>query len=156
MIVLHKVSPDSVGGDDAGDRLVVDLSPLRLPEEFASVERELTERMWRELHVERRRNVEQTPEVRKKDEEGRGIFEDSRWEESILDPGTTEDAWERRPIFQLPPYSLSWKVSRQQGKHLGRLLAEWFDTAERNAAASMKPKGVKPGKGRRSGGYGIG
>ena len=42
------------------------------------------------------------------------------------------------------------------GKEVGKLLAAVFGTVEEKAAASMKPKGVKPGKGRRSGGYGIG
>ena len=59
-------------------------------------------------------------------------------------------------IYQLPPFLLGWNVSRQEGKKIGKYLAETFDTIEKSASKSKRQRGVKPGKGRRSGGYGIG
>ena len=67
-----------------------------------------------------------------------------------------EDQYETRPIYQLPPFQLEWNVSRQEGKIIGKYLAEIFETIEKSASKSKKQRGVKPGKGRRSGGYGIG
>lgn len=155
MVVLHKINPNSAGGTINGDRLVVDLSPLRLPEEFQTVERELRERVFGELELEMEMegqiDTDNTYESREKDEGGEEMSD-----ETIVDVGTTGDAWETRPLYQLPPYFLTWEVSRQQGKQLGKILAEWFDTVDVKAASSKKPKGVKPGKGRKSGGYGIG
>lgn len=129
-IVLHK---EKTGTDE----LVIDLSPLRLPEKFAEVaqacieETKLpatTQQMWEE-------------DVSNNDQE---IEKD------------TDDPWESRPIYQLPPYCISWELPRPEAKALGKKLASLFNTVEEKASKSRKPKHVKPGKNRRSGGYGIG
>ncbi len=141
-IVLHKLSPTSSG--DHEDKLVVDLSPLRFPEEFDTVGNELKAMILAEYNLESfidSGEEEQDAE----DDEGLGIVEAS-----------DEDQYETRPIYQLPPFQLEWNVSRQEGKKIGKHLAEIFDTIEKSASKSKKQRGVKPGKGRRSGGYGIG
>eukprot|EP00571_Detonula_confervacea_P006874 CAMPEP_0172318862 /NCGR_PEP_ID=MMETSP1058-20130122/36059_1 /TAXON_ID=83371 /ORGANISM="Detonula confervacea, Strain CCMP 353" /LENGTH=212 /DNA_ID=CAMNT_0013033783 /DNA_START=272 /DNA_END=910 /DNA_ORIENTATION=+ len=147
-IVLHKLSPNSSGGVDNGDMLVVDLSPLRLPDEFERVEQELKERVLAEYNVQ--------SQILELQEE---ISVDETDEIEILDGNANDDGdddWETRPIYQLSPHSFSWELSRQQGKQVGKFLGNLFDNVEMSATNSKKPKGVKPGKGRRHGGYGIG
>jgi len=151
MVVLHKSNPNSSGGVDVLDRLVVDLSPLRLPEEFLRVELELKEKVMKEMNLEGGLKIDDENDVDENADD-----EESEGNEPILDLGLSDDSWENRPIYQLPPYSLSWEVSRQEGKQLGKYVGEVFDIPEKKATASKKPKGVKPGKGRRHGGYGIG
>lgn len=145
MIVLHKLSPSSSEGTDHTDRLIVDFSPLRLPEEFRRVERELQKRVLAQYNVD---SIISEEDI---DNDDATILDDSN--------ATTEDGendWETRPIYQLAPHSLSWSVSRQQGKEIGKYLGLLFDNVEKKATKSAKPKGIKPGKSRRHGGYGIG
>ena len=141
-IVLHKLSPTSSG--DHEDKLVVDLSPLRFPEEFDTVGNELKAMIQAEYNLESFIDSEEE-EKDAEDDEGLGIVEAS-----------DEDQYGTRPIYQLPPFQLEWNVSRQEGKKIGKYLADIFDTIEKSASKSKKQRGVKPGKGRRSGGYGIG
>ena len=66
-----------------------------------------------------------------------------------------------RPIYQLASYCVQWELPRSDAKALAKKLATVFGTCESKAGTdtaigSQKPKGVKPGKSRRSGGYGIG
>lgn len=146
MIVLHKLSPNSSGGADGGDRLVVDLSPLRLPDEFERVEMELKERVLAKFNVQAMELVD-------------GESDTIEMDESVLESSSNDDdddGYETRPIYQLPAHAVCWQVSRQQGKEIGKFLGGLFDNVEEKATKSIKPKGVKPGKGRRSGGYGIG
>lgn len=147
-IVLHKLSPQSSLGIE-GDRLVVDLSPLRLPDEFERLGRELEEKVLAEFDVAR---------ASVKSDEGDEAFDTKDGNEDIIvnDAMDDEDSWENRPIYQLSPHTLSWEVSRQQGKQIGKYLGKLFDNVEEKAVKSTKPKGVKPGKERRHGGYGIG
>jgi len=145
MIVLHKLSPSSSG--EHVDRLVVDLSPLRLPDEFEKVEMELNERILSEF------NAESTTAAADKEEKDTDttILEIDDNDESDVD-----DGYENRPIYQLSGYEVSWEVSRSVGKAAGKYLGTLFETVEEKATKTKKPKGVKPGKGRRHGGYGIG
>jgi len=145
-IVLYKLSPNSSGGVDNGDRLVVDLSPLRFPDEFESVERGLRERISTEFGVESQMSESA-------EEDSTSEMDDDI---EILGNDRNEDDWETRPIYQISPYVLSWEVSRHQGKQVGKFLGLLFDNVEEKATKSKKPKGVRPGKGRRHGGYGIG
>ncbi len=139
MVVLHKMSPNP-----SSDRLVVDLSPLRLPLEFGRIEKELEDRLMAKFNV-----ISQ--QIDSDDNDSDEIIEESTSDEKLDD-----DGWETRPIYQLPPHSLSWNVSRQQGKMIGKYLGDLFENIEEKATTSRKPKGVKPGKGRRHCGYGIG
>jgi hypothetical protein len=68
---------------------------------------------------------------------------------------TLAEGFETRPIYQLPPYFIAWELGRSDAKILAKSLAETFQTKE-EGKVSKKPIGVKPGKGRRHGGYGIG
>eukprot|EP00986_Skeletonema_menzelii_P017243 scaffold18456_cov155-Skeletonema_menzelii.AAC.5 len=138
-IVLHKLSPTSSGDNE--DKLVVDLSPLRFPEDFDTVGNELKAIVQAEYNLES--FMYSGEEEEDSEDEGLDIVE-------------TEDQYETRPIYQLPPFLVGWNVSRQDGKKIGKYLAETFDTIEKSASNSKKQRGVKPGKGRRSGGYGIG
>eukprot|EP00978_Attheya_sp_CCMP212_P044759 scaffold321440_cov28-Attheya_sp.AAC.1 len=74
----------------------------------------------------------------------------------IAEDEELEDPWEIRPIYQLSPFYVSWELPRSEAKAVGKKLADMFDTMEPQVAKSQKPVGVKHGKGRRHGGYGIG
>eukprot|EP00584_Thalassiosira_punctigera_P015713 CAMPEP_0172554600 /NCGR_PEP_ID=MMETSP1067-20121228/55410_1 /TAXON_ID=265564 ORGANISM="Thalassiosira punctigera, Strain Tpunct2005C2" /NCGR_SAMPLE_ID=MMETSP1067 /ASSEMBLY_ACC=CAM_ASM_000444 /LENGTH=304 /DNA_ID=CAMNT_0013343001 /DNA_START=61 /DNA_END=975 /DNA_ORIENTATION=+ len=145
MIALHKMSPNTSGGVDNGDRLVVDLSPLRLPGDFERVSCELREKILAEFDVE--------SQMLESPEENNSQADVDR---TASDIDTNDNDWETRPIYQLSPHYVSWEVSRQQGKQIGKFLGLQFDIVEEKATKSKKPRGVKPGKGRRHGGYGIG
>lgn len=135
VIVLHK-------GNTGLDELVVDLSPLRLPNQFEYVAKSCIE------YVEIPGQVEAGFTPANEGEEG---------ENSTVEiDQSTDDPFETRPIYQLPPYNIAWELPRSDAKALGKKLAEVFNTMEAKAPKSRKPKHVKPGKGRRHGGYGIG
>ena len=68
------------------------------------------------------------------------------------------DAYRDDPIYRLPMYAVVWRRPRSEAKTLAKSLAERFGIAEAPKGRG-KVKGapkVKPGKSRRSGGYGIG
>ena len=128
-IVLHKQSSGI-------DELVVDLSPLRSPDDFDAIAGEcLEEFLGGTLAM--------------------GLDENSM-EEEEGSADDDENPWFTRPIYQLPPACLAWELQRSEAKALGKRLALRFQTAEGDKKTSKKPVGVKPGKGRRHGGYGIG
>jgi hypothetical protein len=122
------------------DELIVDLSPLRNPETFEDIASVCLEQ----------------------NEGGEVVFQSSVVEESQDDDKEKDShsdeicPWESRPIYQLPPYCVAWELPRSQAKSLGKKMAEMFDTVEGKIAPSKKPVGVKAGKSRRHGGYGIG
>ncbi|KAL7515310.1 hypothetical protein ACHAXN_012775 [Cyclotella atomus] len=125
-IVLHKLNPTS-GITDGEDMLV-----------------KVKERVYSELQIRADENVEKISA----EEEDETLDE--------LRDNFDRTMYETRPIYQLPSYSICFKATRQEGKEIGKLLAFVFDTVEEKATKSEKPKGVKPGKSRRHGGYGIG
>lgn len=141
-IVLHKQSPSS---GDHEDKLVVDLSPLRLPDEFDTFGKELKAMIHAEYNLE---SIIDDGVVEEDADDDEGL--------DIVESVSDEDQYGTRPIYQLPPFRLEWSVSRQEGKQIGKYLAGIFDTIEKSTEPSKKQKGVKPGKGRRHGGYGIG
>ncbi|KAL3790677.1 hypothetical protein HJC23_009777 [Cyclotella cryptica] len=143
-IVLHKLNPSSIDAVDGEDVLVVDISPLRYPDEFGRVAQKVKDVVLQEMQVEGQVALEESQP------------EDEEDEMDNLQTISDDTMYETRPIYQLPPYSINFKVTRQQGKEVGKLLAAVFETMEEKAAPSKKPKGIKPGKSRRSGGYGIG
>lgn len=145
VVVLHKRNPTS-GSADGEDILVVDLSPLRYPDEFDRVAHEVKTLVKNELQIEAQHDVEES------------IVEQENEDELINELQSELDItmYETRPIYQIPSFSIQFEVSRSQGKQIGKLLATTFDTIEEKATKSKKPKGVKPGKSRRHGGYGIG
>jgi len=150
MIVLHKLPPNDA--DQHFDRIDVDLSPLRLPDDFSKIEIELRERILVEFGV----NVTEANEVESSGELDIDEVDDNVDNDNENDMDEDDD-WGRRPLYQLSPYFLSWRLSRQQGKQIGKYLGILFDNFEEKGTDSKtKPKGVKPGKGRRHGGYGIG
>merc|ERR1739848_119327 len=138
--------PDGRAGAAGGDRLVIDLSPLRLPKEFPRLGQELEEKISADICVLCLRS----------DEEQVNAIDDDATAADIESEANEGDDWGARPIYQLPPHSLSWAVSRQQGKQIGKFIGRVFDNVEDKATTSKKPRGIKPGKGRRHGGYGIG
>lgn len=139
-IVLHK-------GNTGMDELVVDISPLRNPDSFHQVAQVCLEQQEGGEVVYQGRGFEE--EERKNDQEDLSLTL------SIIDQDELSP-WDTRPIYQLPPYCISWELQRNEAKVLGKKMAELFDTVEENVTPSKKPIGVKPGKGRRHGGYGIG
>ena len=137
-IVLHK-------GRTGMDEIVVDLSPLRLPETFAAVAGACADFTGLLPAVA-------GTSAREDDASG----EAGEGEKALEVDQGGEDPWDERPIYHLSPYLVSWELQRSDAKALGKKLAVMFNTAEKKAPTSRKPKNVKPGKGRRSGGYGIG
>lgn len=134
-IVLHK---QSNGIDD----VVVDLSPLRNPTLFQSVAEECLA-----LHSDGEIVESLVSEHNTSDTDAvSAVAEDAA------------DPWGTCPIYQLPSYCITWELPRSNAKALGKSLAKFLNTVEEGKApsAQRKPVGVKPGKNRRHGGYGIG
>ena len=147
-IVVHK---SSTGVDDA---VVVDISPLRL--ETALEFQAVADTCLQEQPGGVIRNQGSVMTKGDDSEVSNDIAEtvDSAEEALLLD----SDAWETRPIYQLPPYCVEWEsLQRAEAKQLAKAIATLCQTANKSREkASKKPVGVKPGKGRRHGGYGIG
>ena len=147
-IVLHK---DSTGEDE----LVVDLSPLRLPQTFDEVATACL--AYSEIPGIIEAGV--SPPTNDEDEDAEDNERGEEREDEVEGRSqalSEEDPFESRPIYQLPPYNIAWTLNRSEAKSLGKKMAKVFDTAEAKASKSKKPQHVKPGKGRRHGGYGIG
>jgi hypothetical protein len=132
-IVLHK-------GNQGIDVIVVDLSPLRVPEAFAEIAASVVENV----------NVEGATIMNPSNEDA------TMSEDAVEVAIPTDDPWRLRPIYQLPPYIVSWELERSHAKELGQKLVGLLGTAEGRRAPSVRPTGVKPGKSRQHGGYGIG
>eukprot|EP00546_Thalassionema_frauenfeldii_P019979 CAMPEP_0178897290 /NCGR_PEP_ID=MMETSP0786-20121207/1661_1 /TAXON_ID=186022 /ORGANISM="Thalassionema frauenfeldii, Strain CCMP 1798" /LENGTH=306 /DNA_ID=CAMNT_0020567817 /DNA_START=136 /DNA_END=1058 /DNA_ORIENTATION=+ len=164
-IVLHK------SNTGVEDEVVVDLSPLRFPEDFDRIESILheddkipsldnsdendsTSREIQQLLKPYAEHVLALNRDIEDEEESTWITEDGESSKVSNDV----DQWENRPIYQLPPYYVSWgRLQRSNAKTLSKLLSVAFNVPDPKAAKkSLKPKGVKAGKSRRSGGYGIG
>ena len=140
-IVLHK-------GNQGIDVVVVDLSPLRVPESFQEMASKCVEDVASSIEVTSTMQGSWKNQFSK-------VNNDDLEDVEILKP--LEDPWELRPIYQLPPFTISWELGRSEAKVLCKLLAQLFQTADNTPrAASLKPTGVKPGKSRQHGGYGIG
>jgi len=135
-IALHK-------GNTGVDELVVDISPLRVPDTFEVLEKEII-------------IFAGIPTSYKSSEDNTHDLLDETDIQSVASSGQEDDPFNTRPIYQLPPYCISWEIQRSDGKVLGKKLAQQFGTIEKNVSKSKKPRNVKPGKMRRSGGYGIG
>ena len=139
-IVLHK---DKTGVDE----VVVDLSPLRAYFTFRDVALKC---------LEHQPNGEIA--IGEKDESDAPIQSNDDGAQKIesrdSELGTT--AWSERPIYQLPPYCVTWRVPREEAKAICKKMAGLFNTVEKKTGGSKKPVGIRPGKGRRHGGYGIG
>jgi len=150
-IVLHK-------GSAGIDELVCDISPLRNPEIFDEVAQKCIElQEGGEVVFQGSGTDEQTIEQEEATEDlfmtlsiVDGAIDKSKKTSSNEDLGP----WETRPIYQLPPYCISWELQRNEAKTLGKSLAKIFSTIE-GKKTSRKPIGVKHGKSRRHGGYGI-
>ena len=159
-ITLHK---GNTGQDDA---VVVDISPLRLetPEQFQTVATVCLEQRTggvleaQGLVISSDDDEEETSTSEFTDANDNDHNDNETESEALL---LDKDAWETRPIYQLPPYCIVWEnLQRAEAKALAKDIAELCQTPEKNAKgrqkASKKPKGVKPGKNRHHGGYGIG
>ena len=135
-IVLHK-------GNTGVDDVVVDLSPLRNPEMFDAIAKVCLEQQIGGQVVAQGITS--------------GTTSDDDNDDPVVvdDPVDVDNPWENRPIYQLPPYCITWELPRAEAKDLGKKMSELFDTAEGKIASSRKPM-VKAGKSRRHGGYGIG
>lgn len=157
-VVLHKVV------DGTGDEVVVDLSTTRLPNEFESMTEALIgivadgypdARLVLEDGAEGERERENDDETISNTTNN--VDTNDNTEDNNDDAADVNTAWNQRPIHQLPPYCLTWILaSRSEAKGLCKRLAEVLETRDARATKSRKPRGIKPGKNRRSGGYGIG
>ena len=137
-IVLHK-------GNTGIDVLAIDLSPLRYPEMFDDIAKACLGN-----HDGGKALFELEVTESLGDDIGKRNEEDTQDSKSDVNP------WEGRPIHQLPCYSIEWELPRSDAKKLGKKMSRLFDTAEGKTVKSKKPYGVKAGKSRRHGGFGIG
>ena len=113
---------------DGMDTVVMDLSPLREPDDVEKVAEN---------------TLSEYPQ-------NGSLFRQEVDEE-------TSDGWITQPIYRLPPCNIVWEgVQRSEAKTLAKQLAEKFGTAEGKRAKSTKRPNIKAGKNRRHGGYGIG
>jgi hypothetical protein len=168
-IVLHKKAAAAGGLDVLLDRVVVDLSPLRLPQESLKyVAAKILEQCYdgpngvgRVLGDEIDVDEQDPEEILANDDSATQLDDgedvDENMEEDANKLVSASDPTRTRPIYQLPAFFLEWELPRPEAKALGKTLAAVFGTAESPEKGSKKkPVGVKPGKNRRSGGYGIG
>jgi len=173
-IVLHK------SNTGVEDEVVMDLSPLRFPKDFKRIENILQNndvavssndddesgsssmeiQQLLKPYAEHELNT-----VRSNDDDEKSSWMATETVESSKenrevdeDKAEEEEDWENRPIYQLPPYYVSWgRLPRSNAKTLSKLLSVEFQVPDPQAAKkSRKSKGIKAGKSRRSGGYGIG
>jgi hypothetical protein len=142
-VYLHK-------GPDGNDEVVADLSPLRTPSTFAEAAdycRISTEALDGVVEFESLAGAEDG-------EEGDA--------DGLLDLAALGDAYRDEPIYRVPMYAVVWRRPRAEAKALAKALSERLGTAaavESAAKGRAKARGaprVKPGRSRKSGGYGIG
>ena len=82
--------------------------------------------------------------------------------DGLLDLAALGDAYRDEPIYRVPMYAVVWRRPRAEAKALAKALSERLGTAaavESAAKGRAKARGaprVKPGRSRKSGGYGIG
>ena len=151
-LILHKGNGNPIEGDD----IVVDLSPLRHPELFGQIGRDVS--TWMELnnHGHCSNRSEMTNPLQ---DERLTELQDMIDYPTHVSTDNIESPWETRPIYHLPAYIIRWTgYNRSKAKQVLRVLSEAFDTRDVTASSggpSKKPIHVKPGKSRRSGGYGI-
>lgn len=142
-IVLHK------GNSYDQDEVVVDLSPLRMQETFEKIADTCIK------YSEFPEGLIDSGFASNSNSTSQKNYNSGETDEEL--PTNNSDPFETRPIYHLPPYYVTWKhLSRSDAKALGKKLAQVFNTIEDKAFKSRKPNHVKPGKGRRHGGYGIG
>jgi hypothetical protein len=146
-IVLHKGNA-ATSGIEVQDSVVIDLSPLRMS---TNTLQEIATGVIHDMNLEGGRLIGETIlDYNSLTEDGTEAMVIAKDE---LEPFLT------RPIYQLSPLCVQWDLIRLDAKSLGKKLASIFQTAEENklpGSKSQKPSGVKPGKSRRHGGYGIG
>jgi hypothetical protein len=158
-IILHK-------RDTGIDELVCDLSPLRNPKIFNEVAHKCLE-LQKGGEIIFQGSGTDIIYDGNNDGTSTSCAEDLSMTLSIVDGGNNIEnneildyeetgPWETRPIYQLPPFCISWELQRSDAKALGKSFAKLFQTKEEKVTSSKKPIGVKPGKSRRHGGYGIG
>jgi hypothetical protein len=160
-IVLHK-SP--TGMDD----VVIDLSPLRNPKMFLTISQHcLQYQTGGEIFGQDKEDTSTTTQTDTPEDTSSNSNSSSSTKtetttsenENIIQTEViTEDTspWDTKPIYQLPPFCVTWNLPRSEAKQVSKKMSELFHTAEGKRAASKKPIGIKPGKSRRHGGYGIG
>lgn len=147
---------------DGVDEVVLDLSPLRLPELFLEVATKCAGAAPGGI-VEALDGDDVGMELDAagwSDEEASALSSDAAAREAVL---TTElkEAFLAQPIHRLPMYSVCWELERSAAKVVAKNIAEAFGCMETGAKAGGAslvrgmPK-VKAGKSRQHGGYGIG
>lgn len=156
-IYVHKAN-------DGNDEVVVDLSPLRSPLDFAAVA-EYCLVMAPDGQVATD-NVAPDPEAlgdAAMDGEEAASTVDVETGSDLLALESTAAAYRDLPIYRVPMFAVAWTRQRADAKSLAKVLAERLGTPSASSGGkSQKPKGrhkaptVKPGKSRKSGGYGIG
>ena len=129
---------------DGMDSVVVDVSPLRFGEEGGlEAAKAIEERFGRGVE-------EEVPAL--------SIGgEDEQEDSAPVDVAGSLEAWATQPIHRLPPTTVRWNsLPRADARVRAAELAAELETARKGAGESVKARGVKAGKGRRSGGKGIG
>lgn len=142
VIAVHKMK-------DGQDQVLLDLSPLREPQRFAELagqcapaEAPPSTITWG--------GFDEPPANEAEAEDDEGVLDRTK---------LTLAEWRTEAIFRLPVCAILWELPRGEAKALAKQLAKHFDTVSKEKKAKTKNLGmpkIKPGKGRRHGGYGIG
>ena len=154
---------------DGMDEVVLDLSPLRVPDSFLQLAVQCSEAAPGGV-VEALEaggllagldgDDELAEHAGEEQQGGASLSEGSAVRETTL-TSELKEAYVTQPIHRLPMYTVSWTMERSSAKGLCARLASGFQCMEvgaKAAGASLKrgmPQ-VKAGKSRQHGGYGIG
>jgi len=149
------------------DEVLVDLSPLRTPDEFENAAHFCLSQSasscgrLQAYSDERIRapTVEQTGRSSVNNDDEADVSEKDEFtvtSDEIV-RARAED-YLTAPIHRLPMYTISWERPRPEAKALAKFLAELLSTAveKKGRQKALGGPQVTPGKGRRHGGYGIG
>jgi hypothetical protein len=144
------------------DEVVLDLSPLRLPEHFLEVATKCAGAapggVVEALDVDE--EGMEMDAVGEDDNKADALSSDAAAREAVL-TSDLKEAFLNQPIHRLPMYCVSWELQRATAKAVAKNIAEAFGCMETGAKAGGAslvrgmPK-VKAGKSRQHGGFGIG
>lgn len=128
------------------DEIVLDLSPLRKPADFATAAAHLIA-------------LEGAVGGEIEGEEGVAGGGNAALEKEILEQRA--EAFLTEPIHRLPMYTIVWSRPRSEAKALAKQLATLLKTGQKinvkkGRVKTLGAPSIKPGKSRRHGGYGIG
>lgn len=147
------------------DELILDLSPLRTPEQFHNIAQFcLSQPDFIGGRLEAKEMLPEGEDHTSLDAGGEGSDRQDQTSSHQMASSAVNilkaraDDFLTLPIYRLPMYALSWERPRSEAKANAKALAQLLKTASETKGRPKQLGGpkVKPGKSRRHGGYGIG